>query len=186
MRRWLSRAGGLRTVLPWNFQVAPGTARLTRAVRRRSCRPRRSAPFSPRTHPPSVHPLEGGMRAMHRRRAIGQGKAMWRGDAAHTPRWLIRLPARTAEAIAGNRARSRSQRLSGVPDVELAHRRVRLQQPSIAALRRGGAVQLTGGRTTTTRAMRWSGSTAGWRAGSDSSGRASSGCRRRTCAAPWQ
>ena len=69
-------------------------------------------------------------------------KALWRGDAAHTPRWLIRLPARTAEAIAGNRARSRSQRRSGVPDVELAHRRVRLpttQHRRLAARWRGPA-----------------------------------------------
>ena len=42
------------------------------------------------------------------------------------------------------------------------------------------------GRTTTTSAARWSGSTAGWRAGSGSSVRASAGWRRCGCASPWR
>ena len=41
-------------------------------------------------------------------------------------------------------------------------------------------------RTTTTSAARWSGSTAGWRAGSGSSVRASAGWRRCSCASPWR
>ena len=42
------------------------------------------------------------------------------------------------------------------------------------------------GRTTTTSAARWSGSTAAWRAGSGSSVRASAGWRRCGCASPWR